>query len=91
MPTPGAPDYYELLQVSRTAQPLMITKAYRLLAAFYHPDNQETGDREAFENVLAAYRVLCDPVRRPRSEDEREFRGRHSSLCGICEGRSSSR
>ncbi len=70
MPTPGAPDYYELLQVSGTAQPLMITKAYRLLAAFYHPDNQETGDREAFEKVLAAYRVLCDPVRRAAYDRE---------------------
>ncbi len=67
---PSPPDYYELLQVSRTAQPLMITKAYRLLAAFYHPDNQETGDREAFQNVLTAYRVLCDPVRRAAYDRE---------------------
>ena len=67
---PIDPDYYELLQVSRTAQPLMITKAYRLLAAFYHPDNQETGDREAFQNVLTAYRVLCDPVRRAAYDRE---------------------
>ncbi len=70
MPTPSTPDYYELLQVSRTAQPLIITKAYRLLAAFYHPDNQETGNREAFESVLAAYRVLCDPVRRAAYDRE---------------------
>jgi hypothetical protein len=53
-----------MLQVSRAAQPLIITKAYRLLAALYHPDNKETGDREAFHSVVAAYRVLCDPVRR---------------------------
>ncbi|HSE06872.1 MAG TPA: J domain-containing protein [Methylomirabilota bacterium] len=64
MHTPSTPDHYEVLQVSRAAQPLIITKAYRLLAAFYHPDNKETGDREAFHNVVAAYRVLCDPVRR---------------------------
>ncbi len=64
MPTPSTPNYYEVLQVSRAAQPLIITKAYRLLAAFYHPDNKETGDREAFHNVVTAYRVLCDPVRR---------------------------
>ena len=60
----NTPNYYEVLQVSRAAQPLIITKAYRLLAAFYHPDNKETGDREAFSNVVDAYRVLCDPVRR---------------------------
>ncbi len=64
MARPNTPSYYEVLQVSRTAQPLIITKAYRLLAAFYHPDNKETGDREAFSNVVDAYRVLCDPVRR---------------------------
>jgi curved DNA-binding protein CbpA len=64
VPTPNAPNHYDVLQVSRTAQPLIITKAYRLLAAFYHPDNKETGDRDAFHNVVAAYRVLCDPVRR---------------------------
>jgi curved DNA-binding protein CbpA len=61
---PNIPNYYEVLQVSRTAQSLIITKAYRLLAAFYHPDNKETGDREAFNNVIEAHRVLCDPVRR---------------------------
>jgi curved DNA-binding protein CbpA len=61
---PDTPDHYEVLQVSRTAQSLIITKAYRLLAAFYHPDNKETGDREAFTNIINAYRVLSDPVRR---------------------------
>lgn len=64
MHTPNTPNHYEVLQVSRAAQPLIITKAYRLLAAFYHPDNKETGDRDAFHNVVAAYRVLSDPVRR---------------------------
>lgn len=49
---------------------MIITKAYRLLAAFYHPDNKETGDREAFHDVVAAYRVLCDPVRRAAYDRE---------------------
>ena len=62
--TPSGPDHYEVLQVSRAAQPLMITKAFRLLAALYHPDNKETGNRDAFHDVVAAYRVLSDPVRR---------------------------
>jgi curved DNA-binding protein CbpA len=61
---PSTPDHYEVLQVSRAAQPLIITKAYRLLAAFYHPDNKATGDRDAFHSVVDAYRVLSDPVRR---------------------------
>jgi curved DNA-binding protein CbpA len=62
--TSNTPNHYEVLQVSRAAQPLIITKAYRLLAAFYHPDNKETGDRDVFHSVVTAYRVLCDPVRR---------------------------
>ena len=60
----ATPDYYEALQISPAAQSLIVTKAYRLLAAFYHPDNKETGDSEAFKNVVEAYRVLSDPVRR---------------------------
>jgi curved DNA-binding protein len=61
---PDLPDYYEVLQVSHAAQPLIVTKAYRLLAAFYHPDNQESADPEAFRQVVEAYQVLSDPVRR---------------------------
>jgi len=61
---PATPDYYEALQISPAAQSLIVTKAYRLLAAFYHPDNKETGDPEAFKDVVEAYRVLSDPVRR---------------------------
>lgn len=60
----AAPDYYEVLQVSRNAHPLIVAKAYRLLAAFYHPDSPETGSKDHFLEVVEAYRVLSDPVRR---------------------------
>ena len=36
-------DYYELLQVSATAEPETIHRVYRLLAQRYHPDNQQSG------------------------------------------------
>ena len=71
MDKPELPDYYEVLQVSRSAQPLIVTKAYRLLAAFYHPDNKETGDADAFTPVVEAYRVLSDPVRRAAYDREK--------------------
>jgi len=58
------PDYYEILQVSRRAHPMIVTRAFRLLAAFYHPDNRESGNEEIFRDVLEAHRVLSDPVRR---------------------------
>ncbi|HEY3066228.1 MAG TPA: DnaJ domain-containing protein [Methylomirabilota bacterium] len=71
MDNPEIPNHYEVLQISRAAQPLIVTKAYRLLAAFYHPDNRETGDPEAFKNIVDAYRVLSDPVRRAAYDREK--------------------
>jgi len=64
-------DLYELLQVSPGAHPLIITKAFRLLAALYHPDNQHTGSEEMFKHLTQAYRVLSDPVRRAAYDRER--------------------
>src|SRR5687768_4231369 len=65
--TQGTPhNYYELLQLSPNAEQLVITKIYRLLAAYYHPDNKQTGDEEKFKNVLKAYEVLSDPAKRSR-------------------------
>ena len=58
------PDYYEILQVSRSAHPMMITRAFRLLVAFFHPDNKETGNDVSFKQVVESYGVLSDPVRR---------------------------
>src|SRR4029434_7330972 len=60
------PNYYELLQLSPNAEQLVITKVYRLLAAYYHPDNKQTGDEERFKGVLKAYEVLSDPAKRSR-------------------------
>jgi curved DNA-binding protein len=83
------PDYYELLQISRNAQPLMVTKAYRLLAAYYHPDNKETGDVEAFTPVVEAYRVLSDPVRRAGYDREKFGLFRAPSASDVAPGRDS--
>jgi len=55
---------YDVLQVSPRAHPMIIIKAYRLLAALYHPDTKETGNVESFKRVAEAYRRLSDPLRR---------------------------
>ena len=68
------PDCYEVLQVSRRADPLIITRAYRLLASLYHPDNKKTGDQDKFCEVVDAYRELVDPVRRA-TYDRARFAG----------------
>jgi curved DNA-binding protein len=65
------PDLYEVLQVSPHAHPVIITKAFRLLAALHHPDNKQTGDEEMFKRIAQAYRILSDPVRRAAYDRER--------------------
>jgi len=57
-------DYYDVLQVSESAETETINRVYRLLAQRYHPDNQETGNEERFREMTEAYHVLSDPARR---------------------------
>ena len=59
-------DFYELLEVERTADEKTIKSAYRKLAMQYHPDkNGGCKDAEAkFKAVSAAYACLSDPQKR---------------------------
>jgi len=59
-------DYYEILEISRTATKAEIKKAYRKLAMKYHPD-RNPGDKEAeekFKKINEAYQVLSDDEKR---------------------------
>ena len=58
------PDYYEILQISATAEPETVHRVYRLLAQRCHPDNKDTGDEAQFRQLSEAYHVLSDPGRR---------------------------
>jgi hypothetical protein len=66
MNTSANPSHYDVLQISPNAEQVVITKVYRLLAAFYHPDNKQTGNEEKFKQVLKSYEVLSDPAKRSR-------------------------
>jgi hypothetical protein len=57
-------DHYEVMQLSPNADQDTVHRVYRLLAQRFHPDNQESGDSEAFRRLLEAYKVLGDPEKR---------------------------
>jgi molecular chaperone DnaJ len=59
-------DYYELLEVSRTADDSEIKKAFRKLAMKYHPDRNpdDATAEEKFKEVKQAYDVLSDKQKR---------------------------
>jgi len=62
-------DHYQVLGVPRRAISETIQDAYQLLAARYHPNNRETGNKEKFDSVNLAYEVLSDPQLRKSFDD----------------------
>ena len=61
-------DYYEVLEVEKTASVEEIKKAYRKKAIQYHPD-KNPGDKvaeEKFKEAAEAYDVLSNPDKRAR-------------------------
>ena len=70
--------YYELLQVSPTADLEIITGAYRSLIRRHHPDRNPSPIAEATTKRLnEAWEVLSDPAK--RAEYDRTFAGGSSS------------
>ncbi|HLF14498.1 MAG TPA: molecular chaperone DnaJ [Bacteroidota bacterium] len=61
-------DYYEILELSRDANPDDVKKAYRKAALKYHPDRNPNNKEaeEMFKEAAEAYEVLGDPDKRRR-------------------------
>ena len=61
-------DYYEVLEIERTASQSVIATSYRKMAIKYHPD-KNPGDEEAvafFKEAADAFEVLSDSEKRER-------------------------
>lgn len=65
MPSPKR-DYYEVLQVPRSASSDEVKRAYRKLAVKFHPDKNpdDAQAEEKFKEIGEAYDVLIDPDKR---------------------------
>ena len=60
-------DYYEILNINRSATDAEIKSAYRKLARKYHPDINKTKEaEEKFKDINEAYEVLSDKQKRQR-------------------------
>lgn len=73
------PDPYEVLQVSKKAEPEVIDAAYRRLARKYHPDVDRRPTATArMQEINRAYEILRDPIERSRYDYESRLRSQPS-------------
>jgi len=61
-------NYYEILEVERTATAEEIKKSYRKLALKYHPDRNpnDKAAEDNFKEIASAYEILSDEEKRSR-------------------------
>ena len=55
-------NYYDILEIDRTADELAIKKSYKRAALIHHPD--KGGSDDMFQQVHEAFQILQDPVKR---------------------------
>ena len=67
-------DYYEILEVNKSASPEVIDRVYKVLAKRYHPDLQKGPNaeeaEEKFKEVSEAYEILSDEEKRKKYDEE---------------------
>lgn len=68
-------NYYEILEVSKSASPETIAKVYKFLAKKYHPDTNPDNSEEAeekFKKISEAYEILSNEEKRKQYDLELE-------------------
>lgn len=69
-------NYYDELEVSKTASKEVIEKVYKVLAKKYHPDTTKEADKQAaeekFKAISEAYEILSDDEKRKKYDLELE-------------------
>src|ERR1044072_4413769 len=83
-------DYYELLEVTRTATDGELKSAYRKLAMQWHPD-RNPGDKDCetkFKEINEAYDVLKDGDKRAAYDSfgHAAFENGHGEIASHCSG-----
>lgn len=71
------PDYFKVLEVHRNASPEVIEKAYKVLAAKYHPDRnppeRRTWATRRMQELNEAYQVLSNEKKKNAYLRERQY------------------
>lgn len=71
MPVAPHEDYYAVLGVHAGANDEELRRAWRTLAAQYHPDRAGLGATPFFQRLSCAYEILSNPVARARYDRKR--------------------
>ena len=91
MSTDPADDFYDLLGVHRHADASQLRRAWRRLALRWHPDRAGDAATATFQKILAAYRVLSDPLTRAEYDARRVPQASAPRGCGAAAPRASAR
>ena len=75
-------NYYQILNISHDAEPIIITAAYRVLAKKYHPDHwrgDEEEGNEKIRDINEAYEILSNPQKRKTYDKRNDGKFEHST------------